>query len=91
VRALLGQVDAVYLSMDLDVLDPAVAPGVGNPEAGGLSVRDVVQFVNGLAPLPVKAVDVMEYNPAHDPLRITGYAAAKYLKEAMGLLAKAGR
>lgn len=90
VRALLGQVDAVYVSLDLDVLDPAVAPGVGNPEPGGLSVRDLITFLHGLAPLPIRAVDVMEYNPLHDPLRITGYAAAKYLKEALGLLARAG-
>jgi arginase len=73
----------VYLSVDLDVLDPAFAPGVSHREPGGLSVREVLSLVQGLTGTLVGA-DVVEYNPRQDLGGITGVVAAKIVKEIAG-------
>jgi arginase len=70
----------VYLSLDLDVLDPAFAPGVSHWEPGGLSVRDVITIIQGIEGTLIGA-DVVEYNPVRDPAGITGMVAAKLVKE----------
>jgi agmatinase len=70
----------VYLSLDLDVLDPAFAPGVSHWEPGGLTVREVISLIQSL-PGPLIGADVVEYNPRRDPLGITAYVAAKLVKE----------
>jgi agmatinase len=70
----------VYLSLDLDGLDPAFAPGVSHREPGGLSVREVVSLVQGITGTLVGA-DVVEYNPARDPTGVTAAVAAKLVKE----------
>lgn len=70
----------VYVSIDLDVLDPAFAPGVSHPEPGGLSVRDVIGFLHRLQGRVVGA-DVVELNPSRDPDGITARVAAKLVKE----------
>lgn len=70
----------VYLSLDLDVLDPAFAPGVSHWEPGGLSTREVIQIIQGLGGTLVGA-DVVEYNPVRDPSGVTGMVAAKLVKE----------
>jgi len=70
----------VYLSLDLDGLDPAFAPGVSHWEPGGLSVRDVITMIQRIDGTLVGA-DVVEYNPAHDPSGVTAYVAAKLVKE----------
>jgi agmatinase len=70
----------VYLSLDLDVLDPAFAPGVSHWEPGGLSTRDVIQIIQSLGGTLVGA-DVVEYNPVRDPSGMTGMVAAKLVKE----------
>lgn len=70
----------IYLSLDMDVLDPAFAPGVAHHEPGGLSTRDVLTVVQALSGKLVGA-DVVELNPARDPLGITTMAAVKLLKE----------
>jgi agmatinase len=70
----------VYLSVDLDVLDPAYAPGVSHPEPGGLSTRDLLRIIQGLSG-PIVGADIVELNPKRDPLGITAMAAAKILKE----------
>ena len=70
----------VYLSLDLDVLDPAFAPGVSHWEPGGLGVRDVITLVQGIGGQLIGA-DVVEYNPRRDPSGITAYVAAKLVKE----------
>jgi arginase len=76
----------VYLSLDMDVLDPAFAPGVSHHEPGGLSTRDVLQFIQSLR-VPIVGADIVEFNPKRDPLGITAMAAAKFLKEiAAGML-----
>lgn len=70
----------VYVSLDLDALDPAFAPGVSHWEPGGLDVREVVSLVQGLGGRLVGA-DVVEYNPLRDPSGVTAYVAAKLVKE----------
>jgi agmatinase len=73
----------VYLSLDIDCLDPAFAPGVSHYEPGGMSTRDVVDLIHGLGGDLVGA-DVVEYNPERDPQGITRMVAAKLLKEILG-------
>ena len=80
-----SDVDAIYVSIDIDVLDPAYAPGTGTPEAGGLSTRHLLQL---LAPifetLPVRALDIVEVCPPLDHSDITSFAAIKLLYEVFG-------
>jgi len=73
----------LYVSIDLDGLDPAFAPGVSHPEPGGLTVRDAIGLVQALPEPPVGA-DVVEFNPSRDPLGLTAHAAAKLVKELAG-------
>lgn len=70
----------VYLSVDLDVLDPAYAPGVSHHEPGGMTTRDVINIIQGLKGTLVGA-DIVEYNPDRDVVGITAITAAKLLKE----------
>ncbi len=71
----------VYVSIDLDVLDPAYGPGVANPEVGGISSRQLVHFLQALKGRHVIGFDVVELAPAYDPSGITAVAAAKALSE----------
>ena len=71
----------VYLSIDIDVLDPAFAPGTGCPEPGGYSFRDLTAFLAALASLTVVGVDIVEVLPAIDVGDITSVAAAKLVRE----------
>jgi agmatinase len=73
----------VYVSIDLDGLDPAHAPGVSHPEPGGLSVRDVLGLIHAL-PGPIVGADVVELNPRLDPAGLTAVVAAKLVKELAG-------
>lgn len=70
----------VYLSFDLDVLDPAYAPGVSHHEPGGLTTRDVLRLIQNLK-APLVGADIVELNPTRDLVGITAVAAAKLLKE----------
>ena len=74
---------AVYLSLDLDGLDPAFAPGVSHHEPGGLSTRDVLKIIHALPPDLVGA-DIVEFNPSRDSVGITAMVAAKFYKEIVG-------
>lgn len=78
----------VYVSLDIDVLDPAHAPGTGTPEAGGLSSLVLLEVLRGLAPLNIVGTDVVEVLPAHDHAEITGVAAAHVAYEFTTLLAR---
>jgi len=81
----LHQVSAVYVTLDIDVLDPAFAPGTGTPEAGGLSTRDLLELLRILfGELPVRALDVVEVAPPLDCADITSFAAIKVLYESLG-------
>jgi arginase len=75
----------VYISLDLDGLDPAFAPGVSHREPGGLSVRDVLSIFSALNG-PIVGADVVEYNPAQDMGGLTALVAAKFVKELSGLM-----
>jgi len=70
----------VYISFDIDVLDPAFAPGVSHREPGGLSTRQAIDLIQRFKGRVVGA-DVVEFNPRMDPLQITGTVAAKIVKE----------
>ena len=73
----------VYVSIDLDGLDPAYAPGVSHREPGGLGTRDVIQMIHAL-PGPIVGADVVEFNPSQDPNGITAAVAAKIAREIAG-------
>ena len=70
----------VYISFDMDALDPAFAPGVSHREPGGLSTRQALEMIQGVEAMVVGA-DIVEFNPRVDPLQITGTVCAKLLKE----------
>lgn len=76
----LGLAGPVYLSLDLDALDPAFAPGVSHHEPGGFTTRDVVNIIQNLES-PIVGADIVEFNPERDPVGVTGMVAAKFLKE----------
>lgn len=66
----------VYVSVDIDVLDPAFAPGTGTPEAGGLSSRELLMILRATSSLNVVGADIVEVAPAYDHAELTGIAAA---------------
>jgi agmatinase len=76
--------EPVYISLDLDVLEPMLAPGLSHPEPGGLSVRDVLDVLGALR-APLAGADVVEYNPRNDWRDLTARVAAKFVKELAGL------
>ena len=74
---------AVYVSLDIDVLEPMLAPGISHPEPGGLSVREVLEVLHGIGTKVVGA-DVVELNPSNDVRDLTARVAAKFVKELAG-------
>jgi arginase len=77
----------LYVTIDLDALDPAFAPGVSHPEPGGLSVREIVQVLGRIRG-PLVGADVVELNPSCDVGDATAVVAVKLLKELMGAMAR---
>jgi len=80
----------LYISIDIDVLDPAHAPGTGTPEAGGLTSRELLGILRGLAGLPLVGADVVEVAPAYDHAEMTTVAASHVCYELLALMALAG-
>ena len=81
----------VYLSFDIDALDPAFAPGTGTPVAGGLASWQALELVRGLAPLNLVGMDMVEVSPPFDHAEITALAAAHLAHDWLCVLAeKAG-
>ena len=80
----------LYVSVDIDVLDPAHAPGTGTPEAGGLTSRELLGILRGLAGAPLVGADVVEVSPAHDHAEITAVASAHVCYELLALMLLAG-
>jgi agmatinase len=78
----------VYVSVDVDVLDPSHAPGTGTPEAGGLTSRELLALVRGLDPAAIVGADVVEVSPAYDHAELTAIAASHVLYELITLLAR---
>jgi agmatinase len=70
----------VYISLDMDGLDPAYAPGVVHREPGGLSTRQVIETIRAVR-APVIGADIVEFNPRMDPLNLTAVVCAKLVKE----------
>lgn len=77
----------VYLSIDIDVLDPAHAPGTGTPEAGGMTSRELLEILRGFRGLNLVGADVVEVAPAYDHAEMTGVAAAHVAYDLVSLLA----
>jgi agmatinase len=79
----------IYVSVDIDVLDPAHAPGTGTPEPAGLTTRELQELLRGMAGLEIAGADVVEVSPAYDHAEITALAAAQIAYELLALLARA--
>jgi len=77
----------LYVSVDIDVLDPAHAPGTGTPEAGGLTSRELLALLRGFKGLNLVGADVVEVSPAYDHAEITAVAAANVAYEFVSLFA----
>jgi agmatinase len=80
----------VYISIDIDVLDPAFAPGTGTPEAGGLTSRELLGTLRGLAGIRLVGADIVEVAPPFDHAEVTAVAASHVAYELLALFAKAG-
>ena len=78
----------VYVSIDIDVLDPAFAPGTGTPEAGGLTSRELLHTLRTLVGCHVVGADIVEVAPAYDHAEITGIAAAHVAYELLAVLGR---
>jgi agmatinase len=92
VRNRLGEAPAVYLSFDIDVLDPAWAPGTGTPEVDGLQPREALAFLRALAGIPFRGFDVVEVSPPYDSAaQVTALHAAAIAYELLALLAVSRR
>ena len=76
----------VYISLDIDVLDPAHAPGTGTPEAGGLTSRELLEILRGLRGLNIIGADVVEVLPSYDHAELTGIAAAHACYDLLSLM-----
>jgi len=83
--------DAVFLSVDVDVVDPGSAPGTGTPESAGLTSRELVAMVRGFVGANIVGADVVEVSPAYDHAEITGIAAANLAYEFVSLFEAARR
>lgn len=77
----------VYISFDMDALDPAFAPGVSHFEPGGLSVRDVLKIIQKIN-VPIIGADIVEYNPVNDINNMTAMVGAKMVKEIGSMILK---
>lgn len=86
IRARVGQ-RPMYISVDIDVLDPAFAPGTGTPEPGGLQTRELLHMLRGLADLNLVGADIVEVAPAYDHADITALAAAQTAYELLSMWA----
>src|SRR6266852_3070544 len=73
----------VYISFDMDALDPAFAPGISHREPGGMSTREALAHIQAITG-KIAGADIVEYNPAQDHTQITATVAAKLLKETLG-------
>ena len=84
--------DGVFLSVDIDVVDPGAAPGTGTPEPGGLSARELLDAVRRCCyELPVVGIDVVEVSPPYDSADITALLANRVVLEALSAIARRRR
>jgi agmatinase len=81
----------VYVSIDVDVMDPSHAPGTGTPEAGGLTSREMIRMLRGIADLNIVGADVVEVSPSYDWAQLTALAASSLIYELISMFGtKAG-
>ncbi|SED20803.1 agmatinase [Streptomyces melanosporofaciens] len=78
----------LYISVDIDVLDPAHAPGTGTPEAGGLTSRELLEIVRGLSDCYLVSADLVEVAPAYDHAEITSVAASHTAYELISVMSR---
>jgi agmatinase len=71
----------VYISLDLDVMDPGLLPGVGTPEPGGFTFQELISLFKGLQPLRIIGFDLVELTPDYDPTQISSVTASVILRE----------
>jgi agmatinase len=88
VHKILSRCDAVHVSLDIDCLDPAYAPGTGIPEFGGLTSREVLTLIQSLQGLPLAGLDVVEVAPSIDTSEATVFAALKIIMEFIAVVAR---
>ena len=81
----------VYLSIDVDVLDPSHAPGTGTPEAGGMTSRELLAMIRALRSVNLVGADIVEVAPAYDHAQITAVAAANVAYELVTIMADGAR
>ncbi|MBM4421997.1 MAG: agmatinase [Chloroflexi bacterium] len=91
VKRILSACDAVHISLDIDCLDPAAAPGTGIPEAGGMTAREALTLIKAMQGLPLVGLDVVEVAPPLDPSESTVFAALKIIMEFMGVIARGAK
>lgn len=82
--AVAGLTGPLYLSLDIDVLDPAFAPGISHLEPGGLTTRELITLIQAIPRGLLVAADIVELNPVNDLRDMTARVAAKCLKEILG-------
>jgi len=91
-RIAMDDCDAVFLSVDVDVVDPGMAPGTGTPEPGGLTGRQLLDAVRRCCyELPVAGIDVVEVSPPYDTADVTAYLANRVVLEALSGIARRRR
>ncbi|CAB4870662.1 MAG: agmatinase [Actinobacteria bacterium] len=89
---LTDQCDGVFLSVDIDVVDPGMAPGTGTPEPGGMTSRELLEAVRRIClELPIVGMDIVEVAPAYDSADITAILANRVVLEAISAIAKRKR
>lgn len=76
----------VYVSVDIDVLDPAHAPGTGTPEAGGMTSRELLAMIRALRPVNIVGADIVEVAPAYDHAQLTAVAASHVAYELLSAM-----
>lgn len=84
----LSECDAVHISLDIDCLDPAFAPGTGIPDSGGLTSREVITLIKSLHGLPLVGLDIVEVSPPIDPSEATVFVALKIIMEYIAVFAR---
>lgn len=85
-----GMDNPVYLSIDIDVIDPGMAPATGTPEPGGWTTRELIRILRGIEGMNVVGADIVEVSPAYDPAEVTGLAAAQIAYEIITSIVKKG-
>jgi agmatinase len=87
-KQLTNECDGVFLSVDIDVVDPGMAPGTGTPEPGGMTSRELIEAVRRISTeLPLVGIDVVEVAPAYDDKEVTALLANRVILEAMSGIA----